>query len=74
MPFGNSSDIYDLTIGILTTRYRVVGGGVAAAVRLAHVGGRQITIGDTLEPSLTRAVNIKGDCTQAPAVTRGADL
>ena len=74
MPFDISSDIYDLSIGILTTRYRVAGGGVAAAVRLAHVGGRQITIGDTLEPSLTRAVNTKGDCTQAPAVTRGADL
>lgn len=36
----NSVDIYDLSMEILITRYRVAGGGVAAAVRLAHVGGR----------------------------------
>ena len=59
---------------IFITRYRVAGGGVAAAARLAHVGGRQITIGDTLEHPLTGAVRIKGDCTQAPAVTRAPDL
>ena len=40
MPLNNSVDIYDLLMGILITRQRVAGGGVAAAVRLAHVGGR----------------------------------
>lgn len=40
MPLDNSVDIYDLLMGILTTHYRVVGGGAAAAVRLTHVGGR----------------------------------
>lgn len=74
MLFDNSVDIYDLLMRILITRYRVAGGGVAASVRMAHVGGRQITVGDTLEPSLTRAVKTKGDCTQAPAVTRAPDL
>ena len=40
MPFDNSADIYDLLMRILITRYRVAGGGAAAAVRLSHVGGR----------------------------------
>lgn len=40
MPFVNSLYIYDLFFGIFITRQRVVGGGVAVAVRLAHVGGR----------------------------------
>lgn len=40
MHLDNSVDIYYLSMGILITRYRVAGGGVAAAVRLAHVGGR----------------------------------
>lgn len=40
MPLDNSLDIYDLLFGILITHQRVVGGGVATAVRLAHVGGR----------------------------------
>lgn len=40
MPFDNSVDIYDLLFGIFITRQRVAGGGVAAAVRLTHVGGR----------------------------------
>ena len=30
----------DLSMGNRITRYRVAGGGVAAAVRLAHVGGK----------------------------------